>query len=117
MHVHAVGDCARLVFGFGNLAKVISRKDDGVFVGSGVLGGIANIDEVGAERQVRTVLFNDAERQHAYPLSLMDRGDEVGAGEFFPFGREFACSLTEAGDGCGGEQAEGEVSHLQSRFS
>ena len=45
----AISEGAGLVFGFEDLAVEISWKDDGEFLGGGVFGEIAHIDEVGAE--------------------------------------------------------------------
>jgi hypothetical protein len=70
----AISQRARLVFGFENLAVEIRRKDDGVFFLRGVLGSIAYVDQIRAQRQLRSVFFNNAERQQTGALALLQRG-------------------------------------------
>ena len=84
----AVGEGAGLLLRFEDLAEVVLGEDDGVFLLHGVHHGEANVEQIGAERQVRAVLFDDAEGQHAHPLRLVDGLNEVRGGEFFPLGGE-----------------------------
>ena len=61
---------------------------------------VTNVDQVRAERQLWTVLFQDAEREQASALRLMDGFHEVGGRQLFPFDGE---RLGE-GDGRGREE-------------
>ena len=83
-----VGDGAGLLARFEDLAEVVLGEDDGVLLLHGVRHGEAHVEQVGAERQMRAVLFDDAEGQHADALRLVDGLHEVGSGELFPFGGE-----------------------------
>src|SRR5690348_1456650 len=60
----------RLVSRFGNLAEVIRREDNGVFLFRGVNGGVTDIDQIGADGQLRAVLLHDAEGKQAGALRL-----------------------------------------------
>jgi len=51
--------------------------------------GIANVEQVGADRQVRTMLFQNSERKQARALGTIDRSDEIRAGELFPMDGTF----------------------------
>jgi hypothetical protein len=82
----AVGDGAGLLASFKDLAEVVGREDDGVLLLDGVEDGEADVEEVGAKRQVGAVFLNDAEGEDADALGLVNSGDEVGGGEFFPLG-------------------------------
>jgi hypothetical protein len=76
----AVGDGAGLLAGFKDLAEVVGREDDGVFLLDGVEDGEADVEEVSAEREMGAVFLDDAEGKDAGALGLVDGGDEVGGG-------------------------------------
>ena len=46
--------------------------------------GIANVEEIGAERKMRPVLFENAKGQQARSLGSMNAFAEIGGGKFFP---------------------------------
>ena len=82
----AVGDGSGLLARLEDLAEVVLGKHDGVLLLDRVHHREAHVEQVGAQRQMGAMLFDDAERQHAHALRLMDCLDEVRAGQFFPFG-------------------------------
>lgn len=106
LETRAVGDGAGFVFGFEDLAKVVFGEDDGVLLVGGREGGVAYVDEVGTEREVGAVLFNDAEGQDADPLGLANPLEELRSVEFFPANRQ------GLGREEGSQQEEQEKSHL-----
>ena len=57
----AVGDGAGFVLGFKNLAEIIFRKNDCVLLFGGVQRGVADVQQIGAERKMRAVFFENAE--------------------------------------------------------
>ena len=63
LHLAAVGDGSGLVAGFGDLSEIIFGEDDGVFLLGGVQRGVADVEQIGAQRQMRSVLLQDAEGQ------------------------------------------------------
>ena len=69
---------------FGNLSEIILGEDDGVFLLGGVQRGIADVEQVGAEREMRSVFLQDAEGQQARALRAMNAFAEVGGSEFLP---------------------------------
>src|ERR1700676_4374795 len=80
-----VSDGSGFVLGLKNLAKVVFRKDQGVVLLGGVQRGVTHIEQIGAQREMLAVLFQDAEREQAGALSLAYRGGKIGRGQFFPF--------------------------------
>src|SRR5215510_13370519 len=82
LEVPAVGHSAGLVFGFENLAVKVFGKNDGVLVVGGVQSGVAHVDEVGTEREMRPVLFENAEGQKANALGLLDGVTELVGTQF-----------------------------------
>ena len=88
LRAQAVGNGSGLLLGFEDLAEIVFGEDDGVFLLDGVHHGEADIEEVGAERKMRTMLFDDADGEHADALRLVDGLHEVGGGELFPLGGE-----------------------------
>ena len=63
--------------------------------------GIANVDQIGAQRQLRPVLFEDAKGKHARALSFLNGGHKVTCGELFPLHRQ---ALRGQGGGRRGNQ-------------
>src|SRR5579885_200956 len=63
-----VSDGAGFVASFGDLAKIVLGKNDGVFLLRGMFGDIADVEEVGANRQMRSVFFEYPERKQAGAL-------------------------------------------------
>src|SRR2546430_13965915 len=57
----AVGDRAWLMFRFENLPEVVLGKDDRVFLLGGVEGGVAHVEQIVAQGQMRAVLLQNAE--------------------------------------------------------
>ena len=76
----AVGQGAGLLARFEDLPEVVFGEDDGVLLFHSVHHGEANVEQIGAERQMRSVLFDDAEGQNADALRLVDGLHEIGSG-------------------------------------
>src|SRR6266571_5865328 len=96
LQVAAVGHGSRLVASLGDLAEIIFGKYDYVLLLGGVQRGVTHIKQIGAERQVWTMLFQNSEGEKTCPLGAMNAFAEVGGGEFFPVDGEFSgrrCSL------------------------
>ena len=93
--VEAVGEGTGLMAGFEDLAEVVLGEDDGILLLYRVHHGEADVEQIGSERQMRPVLFDDAERQHANALRLMDSGNEIGSGQLLPM-RGQTCLRTAA---------------------
>ena len=85
----AVGDRSRLLLGFEDLPEVVLGKDHGVFLLNRVQRGEANVEEVSAQREMRTMLFDDAEGKQTDSLRLVNGLHEVGSRELLPLGGEF----------------------------
>jgi hypothetical protein len=51
--------------------------------------GIAHVEEIGAERQVRSVFLKNAEGEQAGALRAVNAFAKVGSGEFLPVDGEF----------------------------
>ena len=84
LHVHAVGDGSRLLPRLRDLSKVVRGKDHRVLLLRAMFHRITNVDQVRAQRQMRAMLFNDPEGQHAHALRLVNGRDKVRPGQFFP---------------------------------
>src|SRR5215469_3790835 len=112
----AVRDGAGLLLRFEYLAEIVLGKDDGVLLLDGVHHGEPHVEQVGAEGQMRAVLFDDAEGQHAHALRLVDGADKVGGGEFFPFRRKLL-RLRGAGSRDGNECGNSEPSQHKDLFN
>src|SRR5712691_512407 len=65
LEFHAVGNGSGLVLGFKNLPEVVLRKNDGVLLLDRLQGSVPHIEKIRAQRQMRPMLFQDAERQQA----------------------------------------------------
>src|SRR5207253_2154785 len=87
LQMGAVGNSPWLVLRFEDLSEIVFGKHDGIFLLSSVQCGVADVEQVGAERQVCAVLFQDAKRQDASASGLVDGLHEIGASELFPVKR------------------------------
>ena len=65
LEFHAVGDGSGFVLGFKNLPEVVLRKNDGVLLLGRLQGSLPHIEKIRAQRQMRPMFFQDAERQQA----------------------------------------------------
>jgi hypothetical protein len=81
----AVGKRAGLLARFEDLPEVVFGEDHGVLLLHRVHHGETHIEKISAEGQMRSMLFHDAERQHANTLRLMDSLHEIGSRELLPF--------------------------------
>ena len=77
LEIAAVGDGAGFVLGFEDLAKIVFRKNDGVFLLGGVKRGVADVQKIGAERKMRAVFFENAEGEDTDAFGLSDGVAEV----------------------------------------
>src|SRR5258708_23694717 len=84
LHFAAVGDGSGLVLGFGNLSEIIFRENDCVLLLGSVQRGVAHVQQIGSERQMRAMLFKDAEGQQTRSLRSVNAFAKIGGGEFFP---------------------------------
>ena len=89
LKMRAVCHGSGLVFGLENLAEVVLRKDHCVLLVGSVQRGIAHIKQISAQRQVRAMFLQNAERQQACALGLLNSATKVRGSQFFPMGREF----------------------------
>jgi len=71
------------VLGLEDLADEIRREDDRIFVGGRAQRDLAAVDEIGPEREVRPVLFEDAQRNDAGRPGPGHGPDEVRRGQLF----------------------------------
>src|SRR5207244_11791113 len=88
--MHGVCHGSRLVLGLENLAEVVLGKDHGVLLIDSVQRGIAHIEQISSERQVRAMFLQNAKGQQACALGLLNSATKVRGSQFFPMGREFA---------------------------
>lgn len=109
----AVSDGAGFVFGFEDLAEEILREDDSVFLFGGVQRGVADVEQVRAEREMRAVLFENAEGEQASALGLGDGGAKIGGGEFFPTDGEFGLRTSGNGAQEKGGECKDATEHLE----
>src|ERR1700722_799274 len=89
LNVDAVSDRAGFMLCLKNLPEIVRRKNHGVFLVGTVFGRIPNIEQVGAERQMRPVFFDNPERQQTDALRLLNPFYKVSRSEFFPLRGEF----------------------------
>src|SRR5438128_10678408 len=75
--MRAVCHGSGLVFGLENLAEVVLRKDHCVLLVGSVQRGIAHIKQISAQRQVRAMFLQNAERQQACALGLLNSATKV----------------------------------------
>src|SRR5215467_4631724 len=111
LEVAAVGDGSGFVLGFEDLAEIVLRKNDRIFLFGGVQRGVADVDQVGAEREVRPVLLENAERQYAGSFCLLDALAEIVRGQFLPVGGEFLLGGNRAGQDQRQSERKQETSH------
>lgn len=91
LQFRAVSHRAGFMPGFEDLAEVVFGKDDRVLLPGTVKRGVADIDQIRAQRQMRPVLLDDAKGQQACALGLLNRGGEIPGREFLPIHRERLC--------------------------
>src|SRR5579863_4929950 len=84
--LHAATVCHRagLVLGLGDLAEIVLRKDNRILLLCRVKRRMPYIEKIGAERKMRTMFFEDAERKQANSLRVVNAFAEIRSGEFFP---------------------------------
>ncbi len=83
-----IRDSSGLVASLRNLAKIIGRKDHGVFLLGCLQGCIPDVNEIRADGKLGAVFLQNAKGEKADALRLMDGLNKVRAGELFPFGRK-----------------------------
>src|SRR5260370_25432254 len=84
LHFAAVGHGPGLVLGFGNLSEIIFRENDCVLLFGSVQRGVAHVQQIGSQRQMRSMLFKDAEWQQAGSLRSLNALAKIRGGEFLP---------------------------------
>src|SRR5439155_4423861 len=85
----AVGNRAWLMFRFENLPEVVLGKDDRVFLLGGIEGGVAHVEQIVAQGQMRAVLLQNAEWEQARALRPGDAVAELGRRQLLPMHRQF----------------------------
>src|ERR1700722_10257249 len=85
----AICDSPRFVPRFEDLPKIILGKNYGVFLLRRILSNIADVQQVSSERQMRTMLFQNPERQKTSSLGLLDGRLEIRGSQFFPVHGKF----------------------------
>ena len=85
LQLHAVGHRAGLVLGLKNLAKIIFRENHGKFLLGCMQSGVANVQKIRSQRQMRPVLFQDSKRKQARPFRLLNRLAKIFRRQLFPF--------------------------------
>src|SRR5467141_1504401 len=98
LQIHAVRYRSGFVLGFEDLAEIIFGKDHRVFLRRGLQRNVAHIQQIGAEREMRSVLFQNAERKKARALGLLDSRTKIRGGELFPFSGELALRAQRSRD-------------------
>src|SRR5258707_6142659 len=93
LELHAVGDGSRFVLGFKNLTEIVLRKNDGVLLLHRLQRCVAHVQKVRAEGQMRTVFFQDAERQQTSAFGKLDGIAKVRRSQLFPFDGKFGLSV------------------------
>ncbi len=95
LHAAAVRHRPGFVLRLSNLTKVVFGEDDRVLPLGGMECGIAHVEQVGAEREMRPVFFENSERKKTYSGRAVDAFTEIGGGEFLPVDRELRrCGLS-----------------------
>src|SRR5947209_17672262 len=84
----AVGHCTRLVLGLEDLSKVVLREYHNIFLVSRGQAQITDVDQVRTQRQVGSMLLQNAEGKQTGSLRALDGLNEVGRGKFLPPRRE-----------------------------
>ena len=72
------------MLGFENLAEVVLGEHDRKLILRGVQRNVADIDQIVAERQMRSVLFEDPEGQQTSLLRLLDGQFKIACRQFVP---------------------------------
>src|SRR6266576_2810865 len=85
LELHTVGHRTGLVLRFKNLSEIIFWKNDGEFLLGGMQRRKANVEEIGSQRKMRSMLLQNAEREQARSFRLLNRRAKVSGGELFPF--------------------------------
>src|SRR4029077_1045704 len=98
LQFHAIGDGSRFMLGFKNLSEVILWKDDSELLLRRLQGGVAHVEKIRTQRQMRPMFFQDAEGKQTRALGLLDGIAKIGGGQLFPFHRQFRLSVSGTND-------------------
>src|SRR6266478_3985770 len=98
LQIHAVCNCSGLVLGFKNLAEIIFGEDYRIFLRRGLQRNVAHIQQISAERKMRSVFFQNAKGKKACALGLLDSRTKIRGGELLPFGGELALRAQRSRD-------------------
>ena len=93
LQLGAVGHRARFMPGLEDLPEIILRKYHRVFLFRRVQRRVAYIQQIGPQRQMRSMFFQNAERQQAGAVRFPDGLAEIGRRQFFPLGRALGLGL------------------------
>jgi len=74
--------------GFEDLAEIVFGKDHCVFLFGAFQGGPSNVQKIGADGQMRPMLFQDANGKHTGILRLLNGSDEIAGGQLVPSDRQ-----------------------------
>ena len=115
----AVGHRARLLFRFGDLAEIVLRKYDRVFLLGGIEGDVPHVEQIVAQWEMRPMLLHDAEGQQARALRPGDAVLEFGRRQLLPMHRELGLCRRLRPHDRGAEHVEGKQQwfvHVASRL-
>src|SRR5712691_731414 len=109
------------MFRFENLPKVVFGKDDGVFLLGGIEGGVAHVEQIVAQWQMRAVFLQYAEWEQARTLRPGDAVAELGRRQLLPMHRQLVLSRwrlcpCDRGTECVDGNQKGSV-HVSSRIA
>src|SRR5260370_37422490 len=87
LQIATVGNGAGLMTRLGDLAEIILREDHGILLLSRMQCRVTRIEQIGANRHVRSMLLENAEWQQARALRTLDHLEEVWSRQFLPMDR------------------------------
>src|SRR5712692_8182500 len=93
LEFHTVRDGSRFMLGFENLAEVVLRKNEGVLLLRCLQRRVAHVQKIRAKRQMRSVFFQDAERQQTRAFGKLNGIAKLRGSQLFPFHGKFGLSV------------------------
>src|SRR5262245_14892785 len=98
LKLEAVGDSSGFVARFKDLSEVILREHHRIFLFGGGQADVPDVNEVGAQREVWSVLFQDAEGKQAGALRALDSLRKIWRRKFFPLHQRLVLCLHGGAD-------------------
>ena len=69
---------------FRDLSEIVFGKNYNIFLFRSVESGVTDVEHIGTQRQVRSMLLKNSEWEQTCPLRAVNTFEEVGGCEFFP---------------------------------